>query len=73
MVKQVVMTARQKELLSLAYKAVEESREKRDLNVLLEGMATFLEGRLVSADTTAGCFNVEIPDAEAPLAEKPPE
>lgn len=62
MTKQVPMNPRQKELIETALQAVKQSREQRDLNVLLEGMAAGFEGKLLNADTDAMLFNVEVPD-----------
>ena len=58
------MNPRQKELIETALKAVENSREKRDLNVLLEGMAAGFEGKLVNCDTDQMVFSVEVPDIQ---------
>ena len=58
------MNQRQKELIETGLRAVKQSREQRDLAVLLEGMASGFEGRLVNADTDGLCFTVEIADIE---------
>lgn len=64
MLKQLPMNARQKEILSTALNAVKQSREQRDLDVLLEGMAAGLEGKLLNADTDQMVFSVEVPDIQ---------
>lgn len=64
MIQKIGMNARQKELIEAGLKAVRQSREQRDLDVLLEGMAAGLEGRLVNADTDNLVFNVELPDIQ---------
>lgn len=69
MIKTITMNARQKELIETALEAVKLSREQRDLNVLLEGMAAGLEGKLVNADTDKREFSVEVPDEETTTAE----
>lgn len=67
--KTIPMNPRQKELIETAIRAVKQSREQRDLDVLLEGMAAGFEGKLVNADTDNAVFAVEVPDET--LAEKP--
>ena len=64
MIRKVEMTGRQVELLNAAHKAVEESREKRDLLLLLEGMASGMEGKLLDANTDQKTFSLEVPDIE---------
>ena len=64
MLRKAPMNPRQKELIETALKAVKLSREQRDLDVLLEGIAAGLEGKLVNADTDALQFTVEVPDIQ---------
>lgn len=69
MIKSIQMNDRQAGLVQTAFLAVKNSREQRDLDVLLEGMASGLEGKLLNADTDAKVFNVEIPDIQEEKAQ----
>jgi hypothetical protein len=60
MIKTVPMTDRQAELLGSAF--VISERAKRELDLLLEGMAAGMEGKLQNADTDARVFTIEVPD-----------
>jgi hypothetical protein len=72
MIKTVPMNQKQAELINAAHQAVKQSREQRDMDVLLEGIAAGLEGKLVNADTDTSVFTVEVPD-EKTSAEKTAE
>jgi len=56
------MNPKQAELINAAHQAVKQSREQRDLDVLLEAMAAGMEGKLQNADTDARVFTIEVPD-----------
>jgi len=58
------MNPKQAELINAAHQAVKQSREQRDLDVLLEGMAAGLEGKLIDCNTDTGTFSVEVPDID---------
>lgn len=62
--KTVPMNEKQKTLIETALKAVKQSREQRDLDVLLEGIASGLDGKLIDCNTDTGTFSVEVPDIE---------
>lgn len=62
MTKEIPMSDKQAALLSAAF--VVSERAKRELDLLLEGMAAGMEGRLVNADTDKKIFNIEIDDVD---------
>lgn len=64
MIRTIPMNDRQRELINAAHQAVKQSREQRDMDVLLEGMASGLEGKLINADTDQGVFDIEVPDIQ---------
>lgn len=67
MIKTLPMTDRQVQLVNIAHAAAAQA--KRELDLLLEGMASGLEGKLVNADTDKREFSVEVPDEETTTAE----
>ena len=60
MTKELPMSDRQAALLSAAF--VFRERAQRELDLLLEGMASGFEGRLINADTDKKVFNIEVED-----------
>lgn len=67
MIKQTPMNDRQAELINSAFLVAKNA--KRELDLLLEGMASGLEGKLIDADTDKRVFNLETPDEETTTAE----
>lgn len=63
MTKELPMTDRQAALLGAAF--VFKERAQRELELLLEGMATGIEGQIVNADVDRKVFVVEVPDTQA--------
>lgn len=63
MTKEIPMNDRQASLLSEAFLIAQKA--KRELDLLLEGMAAGMEGRIVNADTDARVFHIEIEDEKS--------
>jgi hypothetical protein len=60
MLTQVKMNDKQAALINTAHGLAASA--KRDLDLLLEGIASGLDGKLVNADTDKKLFNLEVPD-----------
>lgn len=62
MIKEIPMNDKQAALIGAAF--VLAAKAKRELDLLLEGIASGLEGKLVNADTDNKVFHIEIEDVD---------